>query len=626
MTEQAPSPQETLAKYVDGLEITARETVALLGLTGLDVQVNPGGGWSSAKLADKVVLTIDPFQITARNRDSQSNTDVDIDELLREITETDQSHIRHTICHELGHIRDFIDPTHEDQPSISKSDHFFWNVLDDATIDRRLRTVPSLDECTDELYGKVLFPTDSYEDQPKHTQLMYGLLVNSVTGASPTLDPQVQAIIDALHQVPSGDSTYDIMQVLASHSTTLQERRLIAEHYIKPHFDALLVEDQQQNPDANNEEQYEQYEQVVHGGGHGSGEEGQSEEAEKEGSASDGDGNGEPSDSGDMHTSTSEAGSMLKELAKEQKQPTKESKPSKKPSDKTIAALGAGSIAAELQLPKADAKEYLASLNVYRAEIMATAKAFETLAVPSRTSTSPRFTNRASYSGHKLHTGRVAQAAIQMETGVEQAIWRPVEHRGKRLDFTLDKLDVHLLVDISTSMGGEKAQQAAITALMLMEGLELARHNLAKNSIRNQKPDVRLQVTAFGSDHEVISPLSYSPDAKYKGQAFTALRNPNAWSTLVSGALGTVKLATTQHPNRNQLVFIISDGGFSDYEEAKKAAQTLPPAKAQIIQLVIGSPGVRTITGNVSHLEDAKSVPLAVRSQLESYMAGLQTI
>ncbi|MFO0970727.1 MAG: vWA domain-containing protein [Candidatus Saccharimonadales bacterium] len=110
----------------------------------------------------------------------------------------------------------------------------------------------------------------------------------------------------------------------------------------------------------------------------------------------------------------------------------------------------------------------------------------------------------------------MAGVALQLETDQPQAVWQPVVRSAARQDVAFGGLDVHLVVDVSGSMAsGGKAQCAADTALCLTEGLQLARYKVAQDSTQYQQPDVRVQITAFGSGAEVLSPLSQrQPDHK----------------------------------------------------------------------------------------------------------------
>ena len=595
------APSETLARYVGELEASAHETAAIFGLSGLRIEVAPGFGWSSQKTEHGIVLTIDPLQV-ARKPNTEAVDKQDTAAIVEAIAQTDRRYTSFAICHELGHVRDFIDPEHQDKDFATKSDHFFWNIVDDAVINVRLRRVPALDACTDELFRDVLFSNNDFRNQAKHVQLMFGLLLHTVIGDTPPVSDDVQQIIDRLKAVPAAGAIFNIMQVLADPSTSLRERRLIAEQYIKPTYDALLQEDEQHSPDDSNEDVYDTYEHAMHGHSDSKAHS-QDDQASK----------AEDSPAGHLtnsprYTAVRHVSDMLKEKEKEHEEA------SPPPPDRLKQVAQTSRVITELGLSQQDAETYLRDLETYRAAIIAVAKEFERLAIPSVNTLAPRYGHQARYAGASLHHHRLAQAAIQLRTGQEQPIWRAVERRGKSQSFSLEKLDVHLLTDVSGSMqAGSKAEHASAAALILIEGLALARRNLSKQHSRTTKPDVRLQIVAFGVNTEVAVPLTHTPTLAQRGQMYTSINNPRAHATLVANALLTIKETASQHPSRTQLAFIISDGQFDDYHGAKRIVGDLPEQNCHISQFIIGDPSISPITKDPSYIRDPRRVPQGVR-------------
>jgi hypothetical protein len=138
-------------------------------------------------------------------------------------------------------------------------------------------------------------------------------------------------------------------------------------------------------------------------------------------------------------------------------------------------------------------------------------------------------------------------------------------------------------------MEGEKAHSAADTALCLIEGLQMAAY-MAQSKTKLKRPDVRIELTAFGAGFDVICPLSYEPTGEQKGKAFSSLRNADSKGTYISDALNSIRRTAQYEGRRTRLIFIISDGKFHDPDEAVLAAQALLPI-AKIKQVFIGETG-----------------------------------
>jgi hypothetical protein len=257
-----------------------------------------------------------------------------------------------------------------------------------------------------------------------------------------------------------------------------------------------------------------------------------------------------------------------------------------------------------MNLDAGDALSYARSLDRWRVTIRRIAELFLKIASPTELLLSPRYDHSARPEGLRLHPLKVHQAAIQQLTGTPHAVWQPVKRAGRRQNISFDGLDVYLLADVSGSMEGEKAHCAADTALCLIEGLQLASYMAhSKNEVKHpgtpagrttvsigSPPDVRIELTAFGEDFDIVCPLSYQPSGEQKGKVFFNLRNAGSKGTCISGALNNISRSAQSENHRKKIIFIISDGRFHDPEAAAQAAQSLLPI-AKIKQVFIGETG-----------------------------------
>lgn len=242
------------------------------------------------------------------------------------------------------------------------------------------------------------------------------------------------------------------------------------------------------------------------------------------------------------------------------------------------------------------------------------------LAAPTEVIMSPRYKRDAHTDGIRLHPKAMANVALQLVTGQEQPIWQPVARRGRRQEVAFGGLDVYLLGDVSGSMADdEKAECAADTGLCLLEGLQLARHRVARTDGQFHQPDVRTQTIAFGSGTEILSPLSHEPKGEEKGKTYVNLRNPSSNSTRINESLEIVKRQAEAAPERDVIALIISDGGFGDHSKAAATAASMP-SNVYLAHLVIGDEVDVFISNNHESLKDANLLPGKLYEVLENYI------
>lgn len=608
------------------IERSVHQLGLLYGISGLEVVVAPGEGTSCARLGSGLRVTIDPTQIVegdGRGMDSPEHgaTSPEINALFM-------------TAHELGHAKDYLDPAWRPEEMSNKSRDFFDCLIDDTVIDQRSRRVPLFDAKADAVYAHQL--SSDLRELPKHVQLLYGIRVGLVM-KNPRLamDPAVQAIITDLSSYEKDTNIFDIPAVLADPRTSLAERRRIADTFILPHYEALLEEDRQEQQNGQSESKasgngkfeavYNQYEQTVHGHRRDG-----SNSDSRAGSQAQSESSGQPvKDTSGGRDLANQIVEALKQAAKAQKAEnavkakaragSKEGDPSGDKQREAELARLAGTVAHEMNLSQGSAEKYVRSLDTWTLTIQEVAAVFMKLAAPADVIKSPRFVRGAHTEGIRLHPHTMASVALQLATDHEQAIWQPTTQKAPRQEITFDGLDVHLLVDVSRSMVGVKAQCAADTALCLIEGLQLARYKVARRAGQSHPPDVRTQIIAFGSDTDVLSPLSYAPTGQQKGKTYINLQQPNSRSTLVNDALANVKQAAHSQPKRNVIAIIVSDGKFGDHDLAAKSVATMPKSVC-VTHLVIGGGAQKFISDNHEVVEDPSALPGSLHGVLAEYI------
>ncbi|MDB5185236.1 MAG: hypothetical protein JWN38_1044 [Candidatus Saccharibacteria bacterium] len=629
---------------IDHTDITelANRVARIFGYDGLAVEVRPGQGWATQRSENSIKLIVDPVMLS-----NPPEADATGKPLATDRPAASEAESVYGICHELGHIEDYLHPSasYDKLSKQTPADQFFWNILDDSVINTRLRNVPMLNGLTNAVYENTLFPEDDLTTEPKHAQFMHGLLLRSVTPQRQiTLSPDVTEALEGLESVRLGKlsrRTYDLYDTLSDYDTDLPTRRALATKHILPIYRDFLEEDKQkQQGDSGNSGQQGQSSADGNAGGPGDpsdpsvgGGDGSSFDGIYEAYADatrcsghdHGDNDGtESSDQQSKDAGKDDAHKAIEAAAQEMRDKDKSAASDDKSTAGEADDLGrdqannqnAGTIAAELNIAVHDAAVYAALLNKLRPQIKEVSEIFQKLAVPSIEYTSPRYRKNSSAFGSKLSPRDLFRVIVASQSEEDPIIWRPVETISKKEGYTFNGLDVTLVVDVSGSMRGSKAENAAACNVLLTEGLEAARRAITIRNPRAPKPDVRLGAIIFGSSHRVTLPLGHQPEPKAKGQTFSTIRAAVSSSTLVAGALKETVTQAAKNPLRTQLVFLITDGAFGD---TASATQVLRQAASNyyLFQYILQAPGVSAITPNVRHFDDAGQLPANLKGQLK---------
>ncbi|MDO4773902.1 MAG: hypothetical protein Q4A37_02150 [Candidatus Saccharibacteria bacterium] len=600
-----------------------------------------------------VTLTVETGRKTwcGAEKNGGIRINIDPDELGGEQTLTPEA-VKAAAAHEMGHALFMLEDPDSTSKKLSSTDHFFNNLTEDVVIDSRLRRFPALEQPMADLYQQVMGGMiNDLTATPLSNQLMYGIRISQVLGLQPAVDERVSQMIDSLRSHDSNGQTFDIIDTMAQPNTSLAQMRQIAERFIKPLYDQLLEQDRQDGRNDEVQQAIDNYEQSH--GAHGSSEQneeddGSSASAEADqsedgdGEKSDGDKNPTKSDSGEgggdddaadhpksLPEQIKEAIEQAAENAEENgedsgpKNDSGENNYQKSSGDKADEtdhptaeelAQAAGSLAKEMNLSLSDAEGYLRMALEHQQTILGVAEVFKQLARP--TASTQRMTNvrGRSQGGVTIHTDAISDLAAQETSRLPaKAIWQKTDRRATRQTLDFGGLDIHLLVDVSVSMQGNSAHCATATAVCLLEGLNLAKSQIAREN-SYQMPDVRTHVVAFGSSAVELSPLNHQTDPINLGRTYHALMNPDSWSTLVSGA---IRMSQTP-PQRDGITLIISDGQFADTDAAKTIVNQ-QPENHYVGQFVIGGNG-SPITEHYHELSNPHMLPNALLSVLQNYL------
>lgn len=597
-----------------------------------------------------VTLTVETGRKTwcGAERNGGIHINIDPDELGGEHTLTPEA-VKAAVAHEMGHALFMLEDPGSAGQKRSQTDHFFNNLTEDVVIDSRLRRFPALEQPMADLYHQVMSGmVDDLTDTPLSNQLMYGIRIGQVLGQQPAVDERVSQMIDSLRHHENDSQTFDVIDIMTQPNTSLAQMRQIAEQFIKPLYDQLLEQDQQDGRDNEIQQAIENYEQShgTHGSSEQNEEDGdsstsaeadQSEDGEKsDGASEDSAESGEDGDdtadqSKSLPEQIKEAIQQAAENAKENDedassesdsgetahQNSNESSDDGSETDHPTArelAQAAGSLAKEMHLSLSDAEGYLQMALEHQPTTLGVAEVFRQLTRLTKGTQRTTNVRGRHQDGVTIHTDAIADLAIQEASGLPaRDVWQKNDRRATHQTLNFGGLDIHLLVDVSASMEGGPAHCATTTAVCLLEGLRQAKAQITKEN-SYQMPDVRTHVVAFGSSAVELSPIGYQIDPINLGRTYHSLMNPESWSTLVSDA---IEMSQTP-PQRDGITLIVSDGRFFDEDQAK-AVVDQQPKNHYVGQFVIGEYG-SPITENYHELSDPYALPNTLLRVLQNYL------
>lgn len=564
----------------EGAAELAETMFALHGVRGVRLTFDHGEkSWCTYDVDRGISINIDPEEIASK---TTGNVTAGV--------------LQYVASHEVGHALDMLELP-ERRIARSPADNFFDCLIDDTVIDTNLTRFPQLRGDVLTTYAEMMPGSEELRAGPRTGQLMYGLRIGQVTGEFPDIEPDILAKLTALTSHDINGKTFNIIEALVDGRTTQKNRRIIAKKFIRPLYDELLEQDQADPNQGQQaiEQMIEEFQESIFG---------------EMGDQSDGTDANSPASQ--QNTPLSKQIQQAVKDARASQSEANETAPEKNTTKDEVAAL-AGGLRAELELSPADAEAYARSLLSHVLTIRGVSEVFKKLARPTKTQQRLRPERRASLEGSSLHPVTIARVAVQQATGTPEAVWRPVSRVARREQLAFGGLDVSLLIDASASMQeGASAEAAADMALCLIEGLQLARSETQRRS--GAEPDVRTQIVLFGSDAHEVAPLRFAPLPRERAATFTTTRAANSRLTLIVPALDKLP----QPSGRDNLVIILSDGGFHDSDAALQKVDSLG-AKTTIVQFAIGGGG-DDISGSMRSIDDPAQLPARLLEQLKAYM------
>lgn len=264
--------------------------------------------------------------------------------------------------------------------------------------------------------------------------------------------------------------------------------------------------------------------------------------------------------------------------------------------------------------------DYKRAAERWRSSIQETADILVNIANPQEELSIPRYSTKLAHYGSRMHPSQIINAQIQLITGQSKAIWQKVKRETRPQSLEFKGLDAYLLLDISFSMAGEAADNAAIMGMCLMEALELAVEKTNSTPARGEV-DIRTQLLAFGEGWAELTPLETTHSAERKIFAFAQLSNPTSGQTQITSALQYIQKRARAEASRDILCLVVGDGLFADGLQARKCTMSMPD-NVYLAHINIGDYSGLPLSNNFETISNPLVLPEKLRSVLARHLSS----
>jgi len=502
------------------------------------------------------------------------------------------------------------------------------------------------------MYEEVLFPEEGrakVHEKPKHMQFMESLLVlsmltpeasrdsfsdkqlkASLSDLSLDVDDEVLVALEAVINTDVGDKSYNLLHILRTHNEAHSEREQVSV-LLRELYDGLYEEDlqeQQESGDQGEDEDGEAEGQFDYSDTSGCGHDHSDQSSENssdnrseitggdDDSREEGDNTSGAEDAQDGSDAGQNTRIDFSEIASQIAESIEQSMTEK---DEALQAVEEANETAkkaeqekrrqqfqqELGLNDTDFNGYERDRQRYSVEISAFAQIISQL----KRERSDYFlapSQETQTRGHRINVGKlIGFLASGQQQGSPDIFKAP--SLSEKAEFDFDGLDVFMLCDISDSMQGVKAKEAAAAFVVILEGLMQA------DEVASVEDLVQIQIQAFGSGNYTVAPLTAQPSIADLGRTYAKIANPNE-STYVTESLIEAggRISNEPHePRRLQIVSVVSDGDFADSESAKREGQKIEDSGGIILQFIYGDASVSQLSeqARIIRLDNAASLP-----------------
>lgn len=629
VVQESPPPPEAedtlLAEQHQSLERAAaflRDTVPIISkLTGLNVHVEVGKGWATnMKTGD---FTVDPSFFLKKSYSADHCVYATLHELMAHVRDV----VRDPVCAQ-RQMRFCETPNQQ----LIAARAIFNNILSDILGNKRIHDLlPDMRRVAHNLYKTRLFPPETPDTPadflhlPMHLQFLYKIIRQEMIDGSETIvRPEVDDAISALRNFQN--TGLDAISYLTDPGAKDAKGNALpgAERFdqqvtiIYPVYEALLEQDKEEAKQRQSEQ--DQDDQGSQGDQYSaSSEQNQGEQSDNPFTDAYADyfenKHPEPLDKAsheDIHDAIEKAAEKdwRNNATPEQRARRDQYKLNKQFHAETGHSLQ-------------EQHDYRQIIELYRSSIDDMRQVFASI-LNEVTAKRRGLSRRAYTDGDILHPDRLVQTYIDTRSNIpEPDAYQRYERVTGRTELAC-KTDYFFVFDTSDSMAGQPAEQAAISAVIMLEALASMERDIRckerEESLDLKGLQIRTALYVFGNDARKLKELSPGLDEKQRLDAFSAVAAADGGGTADFLALEEIA-ALPPDRDRQRVIVVVSDGESNDPHRTAAAIHQLRQQGAFVYGVAIGSPAAEQLYApNATLIKDPTELPKTMQTFIEGTM------
>lgn len=622
----APTPEE-IAAGLSQAEAFLRDVAPHLGrLFGMDLNIQIGDKWATDMEASSNVVTADPRFFIEKGYTPDMTSYATLHEVA--------AHLREKVT-EPKLTERIIGFAKQGEPQA-----IFHNIFADVAGNNLIHAaLPRMKGVATQLYKEKLFAETDYTQIPRHLQFLYKVIRQEmVPDSKTTVLPEVDEAIAGLRNYQGQGDLIKYSTAVAKSAREAMggaERFSIWTKIIYPVYEGLIEQDRQ---DPNRQSQG--------GEGQGGGENQQPSQGQQDKQNQSGDKSesqqqgGESSQQSDNERfgtyyedyrqnrhpepMSEEEHDKLHQHAKENAQsPAKPNAPRSAQSEHE--RMLDKKVRDETGHSLQEQRRYDAEIVKWQSAIAEMRDVYQHV-INERVAQKRGLSRRTFTEGAVLDPDRLVQTVIDVRNNVEEPEAFKDYETKKGETQAIGKTDYIFMFDVSGSMRGEKAVNAASSAVIGLEGLAALQRDVEEAEAAHKidlELDIRTAIYIFGDEATCVKPLSTKVTPKERLDTYAAVANPNGSSTRDFLALEEIE-GWSSEPDRRKILIAISDGGSNDgYQDtsarARRAIDRLRGEGWFVYGISIGSDKAEHLyRPTARRVDDPDKLPKTIHSFIEA--------
>jgi Mg-chelatase subunit ChlD len=515
----------------------------------------------------------------------------------------------------------------------------FNNIFEDIAGNNLIHAVlPRMRGVARELYVERLFKETDYTSFPRHVQFLYKTIREEMApGSEVTVLPEVDEALAGLRDYKGQGDVIKYSTAVAKSARKAmgeEERFTIWQNIIYPVYESLLEQDRN---DPERQDQGQDQGQGQEGDGENTNDQGESQQSSgqpQEGSEGNTDQRSDDERFGSFYDDfkqnrhpepmSEEEEEKLREHAKEKAEQQARSQSPGNPLSEQERQLDE-KVRKETGHSLQEQRQYHAEITKWQTVIQEMRDVFQQV-INDRVAEKRGLSRRNFAEGAVLDPDRLVQTVIDIRNNNEEPeAFRDYETKKGEAQ-AIGKTDYVFLFDISGSMEGSKADAAAASAVIGLEGLAALQRDVEEAEATQKVDldlDIRTAIYVFGDRAVCVKPLSTKVSPKERLDTYAAVADPNDGSTQDYLALEEVE-GWEVEPDRRRILIAVSDGGSNDgfndtSPRARRAIDKLRGKGWFVYGISIGSDEAEALyKPTARRVDDPAKLPETIQGFIES--------